>query len=307
MRIFVSGASGYIGSAVAAELAAAGHDVLGLVRSESRGVRGAIHEVRPVIGSIENPDTWADAAAHCQILIHCAAEFSPRGAELDSEAVDAMVDTAKRGGLPRLIVYTSGCWVYGNTGDAAADESAVRTPFAAVAWRPEHEDRVLRADAGAVRVMVLRPGCVYGGSGGLTAMWFGSAAKDGAARVIGDGRGRWTMVHVADLARAYRLAAESPWRAEVFNVSDRSRFTTLECATAASRAAGAGGAVETVPVENALKEMGPFAEALAADQHVDSSKAARLLGWQPRHGGFVDGVERYQLAWKTAAERGGAG
>jgi nucleoside-diphosphate-sugar epimerase len=170
-----------------------------------------------------------------------------------------------------------------------------------VAWRPEHEDHVLRADRGPLRTIVLRPGCVYGGRGGLTGAWFSSAAQNGAARVIGDGRGRWTMVHVADLARAYRLAVESAVRREVFNVSDRSRFSVLECAEAASRAAGAGGRVQTVPLDEATAQMGGFAEALAADQHVDSSKATRMLGWQPRHGGFVDGVERYYLAWKAWA------
>ena len=112
------------------------------------------------------------------------------------------------------------------------------------------------------------------------------------------------MVHVADLARAYRLAAESPWRREIFNVSDRSRFTVYECAEAASRAAGAEGRVSTIPVEDAAKEMGPFAEALAADQHIDSSKAVRQLGWQPRHGGFADSAARCYLAWKTFSERG---
>lgn len=304
MRIFVAGASGYIGSAVTAELARAGHQVLGLVRTQARGHRIAINEVQPVIGDMQTPESWLPAARNCQVLIHCAVEYSPEGPELDARTGSALVDAATAAGLPRLIIYTSGCWVYGNTGPEAVDESSPLNPFPVVAWRPEHEQQILRADSGPVRTIVLRPGCVYGGSGGLTATWFASAAESGAARVIGDGRGRWAMVHVADLALAYRLAAESPSRREVFNLSDRSRFTIQACAEAASHAAGGGGRVTTVPVEDAAEEMGPFAEALAADQNIDSSKAARQLGWHPRHGGFVDGVSRYYLAWKTFNERG---
>ena len=302
MRIFITGASGYIGAAVAAALARAGHEVLGLVRSESRGHRGAMSEVRPVTGSLEEPREWLEAARESEVLIHCAAEYSARMAELDGRAVDALLDAARSTGLPRLVVYTSGCWLYGDTGGAAVNESSQLKPFGMVKWRVAHEERILQADGGAVRTLLLRPGCVYGGRGSLTAAWFETAAKNGAARVVGDGRARWTMVHLEDLAQAYVLAVESPWRREIFNVSDRSRFTTGECAEAASRAAGAGGKVQTVPVEDALKEMGPFAEALAADQHVDASKAVRMLGWQPRHGGFVDGVDRYYLAWKTWSE-----
>jgi nucleoside-diphosphate-sugar epimerase len=106
------------------------------------------------------------------------------------------------------------------------------------------------------------------------------------------------MVHLDDLAELYVRAAESACAGQVFNATDRSRFSVQDCARAASRAAGAGGKVESISVAEASKTMGPMAECLALDQHVDSSKAARLLGWQPRHGGFVDGVERYFRAWQ---------
>jgi nucleoside-diphosphate-sugar epimerase len=95
---------------------------------------------------------------------------------------------------------------------------------------------------------------------------------------------------------------ESPWGGEVFNVTDRSRNTVRACAEAASRIAGGGDRVAAVPVDEAAGELGPTAEALAMSQHVDSSKAVRMLGWQPRHGGFVDGVRRCYAAWKALSE-----
>ena len=84
-------------------------------------------------------------------------------------------------------------------------------------------------------------------------------------------------------------------------MSDRSRSTVLECAKAVSSVVNGNETVQSTAKEDAAKQMGPIVECLTLDQHVDSSKAARLLGWQPRHGGFVDGVERYYRSWKSAS------
>jgi nucleoside-diphosphate-sugar epimerase len=201
--------------------------------------------------------------------------------------------------MPRLFIYTSGCWVCGNTGRQSADEATPVNPPAMVKPRVATEDLVLAASRGLLRTLVLRPGCVYGGSGSLTASWFESAEKEGAARIVGDGAFRWAMVHVSDTAEAYRLAAESNFGGEVFNVTDRSRFTVLECAQAVSEVVTGGRTVNTTSLEDAARRMGPVAECLTLDQHLDSSKASRTLGSQPRHGGFVDGVERYYQSWKA--------
>jgi nucleoside-diphosphate-sugar epimerase len=147
-----------------------------------------------------------------------------------------------------------------------------------------------------VRGLVIRAGCVYGGAGGLTAPWF---AKPGVEAVVGDGRNRWPMVHLDDLADAYVRAAESGLAGEIFNVTDRSRFTVLELATAAARAAGYTGEIPLLPLAEARKTIGDFADALALNQHVDSGKAVRLLGWQPRHGGFLDEVDVLYRAWQA--------
>jgi nucleoside-diphosphate-sugar epimerase len=300
MKVFITGASGYIGSAVAETFTRAGHDVVGLVRSNEKAARLAAAEGRPVIGSMQEPASYSAAARDSQVLIHCAAEYSAEYMNLDRRTVDALLESAAQSGGPRLLIYTSGVWVYGNTGGDMVDESAEMTPPAFIGRRIEHENRILDATQGRIRTLVVRPGCVYGGRGGLTASWFESAEKDGAVRMIGEGGNRWAMIHVADLANLYLRAAESPWGGEIFNATDRSRFTVRECAEAASRAAGAGGHTKSLPLEEALQTIGPMAEGLSLDQHVDSSKAVRMLNWQPRHGGFVDGVSRYYSAWKAA-------
>ncbi len=300
MKVFITGASGYIGSAVAGAFARSGHEVSGLVRSAEKASGLAAVEGRPVMGSMQEPESYAAAARESQVLIHCAAEYSAEYMALDRKTVDALLASAAESGGPRLVIYTSGVWVYGNTGGQAADESAPLQGPAFLAGRIEHEGRVLGANRGRIRTLVVRPGCVYGGPGGLTASWFESAEREGAARMIGAGDNRWGMIHVADLADLYLRAAESPWGGEVFNATDRSRFTVRECAEAASRAAGADGSIQSLSLEDAARAVGPMAEGLALDQHVDSSKAVRMLGWRPRHGGFVDGVGRYYSSWKAS-------
>ena len=291
----------FIGSAVALALARAGHDVLGLVRSPEKSRELHAGEVATIVGSLESVQDWIGRAGECEVLVHAAAEHSPRAFDVDREFVRALLEAVRGARASRLLLYTSGVWVYGDTGGRRVDESGVPTPHPYVARRVEHERMVLDADGGSVRTVVIRPGCVYGASGSLTASWFASATKEKVARIVGDGQNRWSMVHRDDLARLYVLAAESGWHGEVFNATDRSRSTVRECAEAASRAAGAGGRVASTPTAEAVKTFGAFAECLALDQHVDSGKATRYLGWQPRHAGFVDEAERCFLAWRASA------
>jgi nucleoside-diphosphate-sugar epimerase len=307
MKVLVTGASGYIGSAVSDALSRAGHHVLGLVRSADPGSEKARALARagvePVAGSMEGSTeetgSWIDRAAACRAVVHCAAEPSRRFHELDRRTVEAVLAAQTSTDLPRSFVYTSGVWVYGDTKGARVDESSPLNAPALVAPRVETEKIVLAANRGKQRTIVLRPGCVYGGRGGLPGAWFESAVRSGAARFVGDGSSCWSMIHVEDLAELYRLALESAIGGEVLNATDRSRSTVRDCARAASAAAGAKGAVATIPPDEASRTFGPVAECLAFDQHVDSSQAVLRLGWQPRHSGFVDEAERCWLAWNA--------
>jgi nucleoside-diphosphate-sugar epimerase len=295
MRIFVTGATGYVGGGVARALRRAGHEVFGLCRSAEKGRSLARAEIHPVLGDMSTHLSYAVPLAECAVLVHCAADFTSDAVAADRVVVDAFVAAAAS--APKTLVYTSGVWVIGNTGDHAAEETDPLRPLAKVAWRPAHEQRILTASG--ARSIVLRPGCVYGAAGGLTGAWFAEARNEKAIAIVGDGKQRWAMVHVDDLADVYVRAVESSLSGEVFNFADASRATVGEMAGAAARAAGHPGALSYLPLVEAAKTMGAFAECLAVDQRVNSQKAERLLGWKPRHHGFVDEVGLFFEAWKA--------
>lgn len=297
MDVFVTGASGYVGSEVATAFARAGHCVHGLVRSAAKCRALAVAEVQPVLGSIEDATSWEAVARRCEVLIHCAVQYTSQMFEFDRRAVSALLRIASGKRESSIFIYTSGVWLYGDTAGTVVDEESPVNPAELVRERVEIEDSVLATRRDGLRPIAIRVGCVYGTSGSLTATWFDTAHKHGSARIVGDGSNRWAMVHVHDLADLYLRAAESDASGEVFNATDRSRSTVFECARAASFAAGAKGRVEKVSLEQARNEMGLEADCLTLDQNVDSRKAITRLGWLPRHPSFVDGVDRYFAAW----------
>jgi len=284
MRVFITGASGYIGRAVAAALRRRGHRVAGLTRSAAKARLLAAGELEAVTGDMRDSKAWEAAARGADVLIHCAVEYGADYEALDLKTVEALL------ALGGKVIYTSGVWQYGPGGPF--DESSAGKPL--MPWRSEHEKRVLSAQG-----LVIRPGCVYGGSGGLTGLWFQGALEEKAAPIVGDGANRWAVVHLEDLADLYARAAESALSGEMLNAVDGSRFTVREMAEAASRAAGAGGAVEALAFAEAEKRYGGMAHGLALNQNVDASKAARLLGWEPRFKGFPPDAELYFAAWRA--------
>jgi nucleoside-diphosphate-sugar epimerase len=211
-------------------------------------------------------------------VVHTALAAATDAGEVDRAAVEAIIAALSQ--LNRPFIYTSGCWVVGNTGDKVADEDTPVAPTPLVAWRPANERLVLDAARHGVQGIVLRPAMVYGRGGGLVTAFVRSAREHGAARVIGNGENRWTFVHLDDLADLYVRALQAAAGTLLF-AAHGPAVRVREVAEAASRAAGADGKVETVPIEEARKTMGSFADALALDQQISGERAQRVLGWRP--------------------------
>ncbi|MGH7660470.1 MAG: NAD-dependent epimerase/dehydratase family protein [Vulcanimicrobiaceae bacterium] len=278
MRVFVTGATGYIGSAVCAAVKQRGHDVVGLARSPQSINKLKTAGVHPVQGTLSDHNVLREMTHDADAVIHCAFEQSGQSAELEAGALDAMLGAVDTG--HEAFIYTSGVWVYGDTGGKVVDESAALNPIPLVAWRPGHEKKVQDAQRHKLRTIIIRPGLVYGGSGGGVTMFI-EQAKAGQLAIVGNGHNHWPMIRVDALAELYALAIEEAPADSIYNGTSGDSVQYGEIVRAAHRLAGGDGDVPMMSIEQARKVIGPYADGLALDQRVSSEKAQRELGWKP--------------------------
>ncbi|GAA3506945.1 NAD-dependent epimerase/dehydratase family protein [Streptomyces showdoensis] len=275
MRVLVLGATGYIGSAVVEQLTRAGHEAIRLVKDAGRLGPGV-----PVrVGDLTDPASLRAAVTDdVDAVLHIAA---PTGEEaVDAAAVAALLQRLR--GTGRAFVYTSGVWVLGATGDAAADEEAATDPVGIVGYRPRIERQVLEAAEDDVRAVVIRPGIVYGNGGGIPGLMTDWAREHGTGRYVGAVDTRWPMVHVDDLAALYVLTLSRAEEGTLLHGVAHEAVPVAALAAAADLSAGGPGRAEPWPREPAGQVLGaPFAEALALNQVVSGRRAVDELGWRP--------------------------
>jgi nucleoside-diphosphate-sugar epimerase len=287
MKVFLTGATGYIGTAVAERFQAAGHQLTALARSATSRAKLETAGITPVRGDFTDPASLGSAARAADGVISLATTYDPA---IDGPAIDAILGALSGSNKP--LVYTSGIWSHGDTGGKVADETSPPKPPALVAWRQDVEDRVLAGAKRGIRSIVIRPAIVYGRGAGIVAGLVDSARKEGAARYIGSGKNRWPQVHVDDLADLYLLAFEkAPPGTLLLGVAGPARAVS-EIAAAASRGAGAEGRTVATPLDEARKAMGPYADALVLDQQASGKKAQELLGWRPHRPDILEELER---------------
>jgi len=302
MRIFLTGATGYIGSAVMDALLRSGHDVTALVRDPERADHLSRRGVQPIVGELSNPAYYKGAAEAADAIVHTALESSKRKEKVDRLAIDALLAAAGRRaatGASASFVYTSGSWVLGDT-QGQATEASLLNPTALVAWRPEHERIVLEAAGGGIRTAVIRPGIVYGGARGI----IGDLLKDasnGLVRVVGTGRNHWACIYDRDLADLYVRVATMDDAAGIFHANDEADERVDDIVEAIAAQAKMRPDVRHVPIEEARSKMGPYADALALDQIVRSPRA-RALGWAPTLHSVSGSAARLLEEFRTARE-----
>jgi nucleoside-diphosphate-sugar epimerase len=304
MRIFLTGATGYIGAAVLDALVRAGHDVTALVRDNEKAARVTGRGARPVVGNLGEPDSYRAAADAQDGYIHTAFEAAAgKWPALERLALDLMVAAARRprtagstAPKTRFIIYTSGVWVLGRTPEPATENAPIN-PIPHVSWRPEHETFILKAASDGLRTMVVRPGVVYGHGDGLVGDLFKSASN-GLVRVVGDGNNHWPLVYDRDLADLYCRLAGREDAAGVYHANDEGDERVNDIVSAISPYVALPPDVRHVPLDEARAKMGSYAEALSLDQLIRSPRA-KALGWTPSLRSVGGNAARLLEEWRA--------
>ena len=196
-RVFLTGGTGYIGSAVLDSLVRGGHQVTAIARDPEKVARLQSRGARAVLAELGTPARYLDAAIESDVVIHTALDHSPRGPQIDRELLDRLLPALSDTGSAKTFVYTSGIFVIGPAPDPV-DETVPLVPTPLAAWRAPLEQRVLEATTLSLRTAVVRPGIVYGGARGIVSDLLRDALN-GLVRVIGPGTNHWPCVYDRDL------------------------------------------------------------------------------------------------------------
>jgi len=283
MRIFVTGASGFIGSAVVAELTGAGHQVVGLARSDSSAHAVAATGAEVYRGSLDDPDSLREAAQNSDGAIHLAYRHDfddfAAGAELDRRAIEALGDALAGSGRP-LVVAGGILWLSPGvtlTEDRPAPPELPRFSEAAVLGL---------TDRGVRTAVVRLPPSVHGeGDHGFVPTLIEVARKKGVAAYVGDGTNRWPAVHRLDAARAFRLAVESAPAGSIIQAVDDEGVPAREIAGVIGKHLDAP--VASVSLDNAYDHFGWIGPLFSVDAPATSKRTQDLLDWQPAQAGLL--------------------
>ena len=284
MNVALTGATGFVGSHVLAELRDHGHDVTALVRSDADAAAAAANGATPVVVDLFDRSAVLALLGNVDAAIHTASPGDTTSADMDSSVAGAALDAFS--GTGKVYAQVSGLWIYGSN-LAITEESPINAP-ALVAWKEPIERRVLAADG--LRTVVITSSVAYGdGGGGIPGLLLGSPRDaDGNLITLGTGLQHWPTVHAADLAEVFRLALESDSARGRYVVGNGDSTTAAELTSAAAVAVGAPGAVPGSDDEAKARLGDYFAEVLLLDQGTEALRARRELNWTPSRPGLID-------------------
>ncbi|CAA9581049.1 MAG: hypothetical protein AVDCRST_MAG86-2799 [uncultured Truepera sp.] len=294
MRVFVTGATGFVGSAAVRALLGAGHKVTGLVRDRGRAAPLEQLGMRSILGEMLEPESYRAAAAQADVVIN-AAQYSVSGRltkrkvvqinHADEVMTTALAQVCLEHGL--TLIYTNGCFGYGDHGDAWIDETTPLQPSPMGEGHAKTVTELGRLQAQGLKLVILTAGFVYG-PGGLFKTSFYDTLEKGQLRVFGSGQNYWSVVHIDDLAQAFVSSLSAPH--DTYNIVDDAPLRLCELVDTLTSAAGRARVGTVPPWLLGLLIGPPVVASLTTSFRVSNTKAKAELGWKPRYPSFGAGL-----------------
>ncbi|CAG9328566.1 unnamed protein product [Blepharisma stoltei] len=297
MRVFLTGATGAIGSSILDNLLAHGHDVTSAVRSAQKGEEIAskgphshfvIYEI-----TLETAHQFEELAAGFDAIIHCVMpSFDENGAKLEDLCVDTLIRVGRKTAetKPVTVVFTSGCLVNGNTNgimDEDHDDTSRCIPF--VVPRIVREKKIVNASSGNFRGVVIRPSWVYGKS--FVDQWI-RACKSHNKIIAHTGNNHIPFIHYEDLAEMYRILIEN----HAFGIFYATEPESVPLETVIEKVSTLGNLHEIERIDNPWAHTsGPYGFFIfgqSVDQQIVSKRLSDLYHFTPRHK-FLDWINSY--------------
>jgi nucleoside-diphosphate-sugar epimerase len=287
MRVFVTGATGFIGSRVVKELVAAGHQVIGVCRSDDKAPTLAAAGAEVYRGSIDEPDSLKDGASRSDGVIHLAFnhDFSQflANCETDRRVIEALGSAL--GASDRPLIVTSGTAIAKVAPGVVATEDAPAIS-ASDFPRAASEETATKLAAGGRNVSVVRLPQVHDPERqGLITWWIALAREKGLFAYVGEGRNRWAAAHVSDVARLYRLAIEKAEPGAVYNAVGEEGVSAKDIAETIGRRLTLP--VKSIGPDEAEGYFGWLAHLAARDMPASSALTQERLGWRPVGPGLI--------------------
>jgi nucleoside-diphosphate-sugar epimerase len=271
------------------------HAVTALVRDGEKATELKARGVTPILGEMANAARWRDAAAGKEAIIHAAIDYGPGGIEGDRIALETFTKLA-----PPVFIYTSGNWVLGPAPEPVDESASTANPAQQSAWRVAHEKKVMSVSWSGARNIIVRPGIVYGRARGIVSDLL-KDATNGLVRVIGPGDNHWPLIYDRDLGELYHRLMISPRTEGIYHATDGSAETVNEIVEAIASTVSQTPSIRHVPIEEARKKLGPYADALALDQIMRSSRVQEV-GWAPTLHSVTGNVPRLLEEFRRGKE-----